>query len=161
MAERGDRVRVTRGKNRGAVGEVFWAGEGQWGPRVGLETDDGRKVWAKPGEVDVIATDTPPGPVTPVEGRGVGLAAMAAALDKTAPAAIRFGDKLADGTPLEVAALVARIAGLELLVGKLVARVEALEGEAAPAVSAGPATPAESEVIRRLFDEPGEFEPAA
>lgn len=120
--ERGDRVRVTKGKNRGTEGEVFWVGEGTWGPRVGLETDDGRKVWAKPTEVVLTSTDALPAPMTPPVG---GLMALAAALDGTAAAP-------ALAATME-ATLAVRVAGLELLVASLTAKVAALES-AAPAV---------------------------
>jgi hypothetical protein len=142
--ERGDRVRVTKGKNRGSEGEVFWVGEGTWGPRVGLETTDGRKVWAKPADVVLTSTDVAPAPAVPAPRPN--LMALAAALDGTAVAPALAATMAGDATT----ALTARVAGLELLVAKLTDRLAALE-RAASAVdedgidwSKGPAALAET-----------------
>lgn len=116
---KGDVVKVIKGKSKGAVGEVFFLGATQYGERVGLKTADGEKVWANPDAVVPAA----PVPAAPVPG---GLLAMAAALESPAVT----GAVAATAGNDAVAALTARVAGLELLVGKLLDKVAALEGAA-------------------------------
>lgn len=111
---KGDKVKVIKGKNKGAVGEVFFNGTTQYGDRIGLKTADGEKVWVNP---DAVVPDAPAPVAAPMN-----LRAMAAALDGAPAPAAPAGDA--------VTALTARVAGLELLVGKLLDRVAALEGAA-------------------------------
>jgi len=133
------------------TGEVFWVGETKWGPRIGIDTGGGNKIWARPTDVALTSTDVLPAPAVPPVG---GLMALAAALDGTA-AAPAFTLTLPDGIPAAavpamvatvsdsaVAALTARVTGLELLVASLMAKVAALEsaapGEEYMATARGP-----------------------
>ena len=53
--EKGTRVRVTSGADRGTEGVVFWLGEGNRGERCGLRTDEDVTVWADIANVNVVA----------------------------------------------------------------------------------------------------------
>lgn len=52
---RGKTVKVVRGRKvaKGTVGRVFWYGEGQWGWSVGLELNDGTRVFTAARNVEV------------------------------------------------------------------------------------------------------------
>lgn len=54
---KGKRVVVTAGRKvpKGTEGVVFWIGSGQWGTRVGFNTDDGETVWTALSNVEVAA----------------------------------------------------------------------------------------------------------
>lgn len=58
---RGDRVKVTDGRDRGAEGEVFWTGasRGSNAPRCGLRTAEGLTVWADCRDVELITKASP------------------------------------------------------------------------------------------------------
>ncbi len=55
--EKGTQVKVVRGRDAGAEGEIFWVGESRYGPgmRYGIRAPDGGTVWAASGEVEVTA----------------------------------------------------------------------------------------------------------
>lgn len=54
--EKGKRVRVTKGRKVpiGAEGVVFWTGHGDYGPKLGFNTDSGGTVWVAAGNVVVL-----------------------------------------------------------------------------------------------------------
>jgi hypothetical protein len=49
--EKGQRVQIKKGANRLREGVVFWIGDGNNGPRVGLRTDDNETLWANLADV--------------------------------------------------------------------------------------------------------------
>ncbi len=53
---KGDRVLVKAGRDSGAEGVIFWWGESKYGEgmRAGLETDDGKTIWADAGDLEVV-----------------------------------------------------------------------------------------------------------
>lgn len=53
---KGDRVRVTKGRDSGTEGVIFWWGDSKYGDgmRAGLETDDGQTVWADAGDLERV-----------------------------------------------------------------------------------------------------------
>ena len=57
---KGDRVRVTSGKNAGAEGTIFWWGESKWGDgmRAGINTDDDETVWADADILEALESDS-------------------------------------------------------------------------------------------------------
>jgi len=56
---KGRMVRVVKGRKVpiGTTGEVFWFGEGTWGPRVGFHDADGETFWTAASNVEVIDPD--------------------------------------------------------------------------------------------------------
>lgn len=57
FALKGQRVKVVKGRKVpvGTEGRCFWVGEGQWGWRVGLETDEGETHWTALSNVEAVA----------------------------------------------------------------------------------------------------------
>lgn len=58
---RGKLVRVVRGRKVpiGTEGRVGWYGESRYGWRVGIDTDDGERVWTSANNVEVVAQAAP------------------------------------------------------------------------------------------------------
>jgi hypothetical protein len=61
--QRGCRAVVARGRKvaKGTEGRVFWIGQGGFGPRAGLETDDGQTVWIALSNLDRVLPPKPEG----------------------------------------------------------------------------------------------------
>jgi len=128
---KGDTVQVTKGKSAGTTGTIFWVGETQYGSRVGIETDTGAKVWAKPDQVKpVVPTLTvSPGAQAAVE-QIAAQAAFGRAAEAQAPAPSLGAIAAAMTAASEIDGLRARIILLEAAVAKL---LEASAGAPAPA----------------------------
>jgi len=60
---RGCRAVVARGRKvaKGTEGRVFWLGQGDYGWRAGLETDDGQTVWVALSNLDRVLPPKPEG----------------------------------------------------------------------------------------------------
>lgn len=69
--DKGTRVRITKGRDEGKAGVVFWVGEDRYGPgkRFGLRGDDGTTYWAREADVEV---DDGPAPELPTADRTYG-----------------------------------------------------------------------------------------
>lgn len=53
---KGDRVRVTSGRDSGKEGVIFWWGESKYGDgmRAGFKTDEDQTIWSDAGELELV-----------------------------------------------------------------------------------------------------------
>jgi hypothetical protein len=60
---KGGKVKVVKGRKvpKGTVGECFWEGGGQYGPRIGLKEADGTTHWTATSNCTAILDDVPEG----------------------------------------------------------------------------------------------------
>ena len=74
--DKGNRVRILKGKGKDQDGTVFWTGANNYGPgiRLGVRNDDGDTFWVNEDQVEVIEGEVgevaPPTPSGPAPEKG-------------------------------------------------------------------------------------------